>query len=520
MSPRRNAPWLADTEDDGPLTGSGTTSLRESDVTDVVIVGNGPAGAAAARLLASWSRTVVMLGRATARRPLAESLPPSCTKLFDQLGIRSAIDAAGFIRSTGNTVQWAAGPRSAEPFEANALGYQVARDAFDAVLIDSARAAGARTRSDATVSSVERDNAEHWRVTYRGESGDETVRGRWVLDCSGRSGVVARRGWRRMEPAARTIAVVGIWERGEPWPVDDDTHTLVESYDDGWAWSVPVSPGRRYVTVMLDPSITTIPGRASLSDAYRAEIARTTMVRALVDGATLTDAPWGCDASPYSAARTYDDQVLLVGDAASFVDPLSSFGIKKALASAWLASVAVHTALADERMRGPALEFFARRERAMYEHLQRQSAALSQEAAGAHASDYWGSRGESVTIQGESDLDVMTLRGDSRILSAFEELKRRQSVQLRPADSMVVVDRPIVRGNRIVLEQHLSGPRLADPVRYCRSVDLVLMTRLAARHDQVPDLFDAYNRVAPPAPLPDFLGALSTLVGLGMLSLA
>ena len=138
---------------------SGTRSARETDVVDVAIIGDGPAGAAAARLLASWSRTVVVLGRAPSRRPLAESLPPSCTKLFDQLGIRAAVDAAGFIRSTGNTVQWAGGPTSVEPFDSGALGYQVARDAFDAVLIGAARAAGAHVQLDATVVGIaqERD---------------------------------------------------------------------------------------------------------------------------------------------------------------------------------------------------------------------------------------------------------------------------------------------------------------------------------------------------------------------------
>jgi len=156
----------------------------------------------------------------------------------------------------------------------------------------------------------------------------------------------------------------------------------------------------------------------------------------------------------------------------------------------------------------------------MYDHLQQQSAALSRDAAGAHVSDYWANRGDVPAMQGESDLDVAALRSDPRIIAAFEELRRRESIQLRTSEQMVVVDRPIVRGNRIVLEPHLSGPQLADPVRYCRSIDLVLMTRLAGRHDQVPDLFDAYNRVAPPAPLPDFLGALSTLIGLGMLSFA
>jgi hypothetical protein len=61
---------------------------------------------------------------------------------------------------------------------------------------------------------------------------------------------------------------------------------------------------------------------------------------------------------------------------------------------------------------------------------------------------------------------------------------------------------------------------MPDGVRYCRNVDLVVIAQLASRYEQVPDLFDAYNRNAPPAPLPDFLGALSTLIGLDMLSLA
>jgi flavin-dependent dehydrogenase len=460
------------------------------------------------------------LGRTPTRRALAESLPPSCTKLFDQLGIRSAVDAAGFIRSTGNTVQWARAKKAIEPFESGALGYQVARDAFDAVLIGSAKTAGAQIRVDATASDVAREPSGEWRVSYRSASGDDAVHARWVFDCSGRSGVVARHGWRRMEAAARTIAVVGVWSRDDEWRIDDDTHTLVESYDEGWAWSVPVSRARRYVTVMLDPSITSIPGRASLADAYLAELGRTTLLSELVEGATMVEGPWGCDASPYSAERVHDNGILLVGDAGSFVDPLSSFGIKKALASAWLASVAVNTAIADANMSDAALELFSRRERAMYNHLQQQSAALSRDAAGVHSSDYWSNRSDVAEMQGDSDLDVAALRSDPRIIAAFEELKRRDSIHLRPSDATVVVQRPMVRGNRIVLEDHLSGPMLRESVRYCRSVDLLLITRLAGRYHQVPDLFDAYNHVAPPAPLPDFLGALSTLIGLEMLFLA
>ena len=140
----------------------------------------------------------------------------------------------------------------------------------------------------------------------------------------------------------------------------------------------------RFVTVMIDPGLTPISGRAQLTAAYHAELGKTTAVSSLVRDAVQTGEAWGCDASSYSAERVSGDHALLLGDAASFVDPLSSFGVKKALASAWLGSVAVHTALIDARAASAAVTLFSEREQAMYEHLQRQSALLSRDAADAH----------------------------------------------------------------------------------------------------------------------------------------
>jgi flavin-dependent dehydrogenase len=488
-------------------------------IADVAVVGGGPAGAAAARLLSQWGRRVVVLTRGPNPRPLAESLPPSCTKLFDQIGVRALVDGAGFVPATGNTVQWAGKPRAVEMFDSGVHGYQVSRDAFDALLLSASETSGATIVRDVNVTSIERSENSHWRLEYRGLRSALAVDARWVLDCSGRSGVVARRAWRRTAASARTIALVAVWERAE-WPIDENSHTLVESYDGGWGWSVPVSASRRYVTVMLDPAITDIPSRAGLAEAYRDELSRTSMLSEITDGATLVGEPWGCDASAYTAARFADDGVLLVGDAASFVDPLSSFGIKKALASAWLAAVAVNTALGDSAMAGPASELFERRERAMFDHLQRQSAVLARDAAGAHVSTYWENRRDVDEVVDDSELDVARLREDQRVLGAFNELRNRDSVVLRPGDSLGYVDRAVVRGNRVRLERHLVSPTFVKPVRYCRGVDLVLMTELSGRHSQVPDLFDAYNRMAPPAPLPDFLGALSTLIGYGALTFA
>lgn len=40
---------------------------------------------------------------------------------------------------------------------------------------------------------------------------------------------------------------------------------------------------------------------------------------------------------------------------------------------------------------------------------------------------------------------------------------------------------------------------------------------MVSERGQVPELFELYNRRHPPVSLPDFLGALSVLIGKGML---
>jgi flavin-dependent dehydrogenase len=484
---------------------------------DVVVIGGGPAGAAAARLLAQWDRTVVAIGRKPSRRAIAESLPPSCTKLLDALGVRGAIDAAGFVRATGNTVRWGHDEQRSEPF-AGGVGYQIDRTRFDALLGDAAQAAGAHVIRGATVRAATRRD-DGWLVEYESESGPGVCRARWVLDCSGRTGVVARAGYRRTEQAARTTAVVGIWEH-DGWANEQfATHTLVESYDDGWAWSVPVTASRRYVTVMLDPRQSDVPSRDALDSAYRDELGRTRLIASLIRGASFVESSWGCDASPYRAHRVSDDGLLLVGDAASFIDPLSSFGVKKALASAWLAAVVANTALSETALAGAARDLFEQRERTMYTELQRQAAALARDASGSHGGAFWHARAEEMA-EADLELDAAVLRGDHRVRDAFEELKRRPAMNLRAGDTLRVVERAVVRGNRVVLEQHLASDAVPQGVRYCRNVDLLAMARLAPNHEQVPDLYEAYARTANPASLPDFLGALSALVGLEMLTFA
>src|SRR5258708_32450559 len=216
--------------------------MRVADECDVVVIGAGPAGSTAAQLLASWGWSAVLIHRDAAGHSLAESLPSSTRKLFAFLGQLARVDGAGFHPNNGNVARWADASRVTRTRDA---GFHVSRPAFDRVLRQAATAAGARL-VDAVVRRV--DVGDPTRVTYATPHGDvASIHARYVLDCSGRTGVVARQGWRRADARYHTLAIAG--ERECPdWPDDERTQTLVESFDSGWAWSVPLSHTRRQRT--------------------------------------------------------------------------------------------------------------------------------------------------------------------------------------------------------------------------------------------------------------------------------
>ncbi|MDQ3674026.1 MAG: tryptophan 7-halogenase, partial [Gemmatimonadota bacterium] len=425
------------------------------------------------------------------------------------------LDVSGFLRSSGNTVWWAGRDERVEQFAAGQFGYQVERPAFDAFLSREVAGAGAVVRT-ANVTRVELGQPTTIACEQDGESA--TLLASWVLDCTGRSGIIARAGWRRAEPAARTTAIVGVWERDDAWPTADPSHTIVESGEEGWAWSVPVSSRRRYVTLMIDPTRTPLASRAGLLQAYIDQLARTRSLAPLVKGARLLPPVFAREASPYSADIFARPGVLLVGDAGTFVDPLSSFGIKKALASAWLASVVVHSVVENPAIVDSALSLFNRREAAMYDSLRRSAAGLARDASAAHSTSFWEARASAAGDPGLAvEPDVGALRTDPAVLRAFEQLRSSEDrLRLRQTAVLRRVPQPTVRGNRVSLEDHLVVPAFPDGIRYVRNVDLVLLSELAPAHQQVPQLFDAYNRSAPAVPLPDFLGALSLLIGKGI----
>src|SRR5439155_25343721 len=118
--------------------------------------------------------------------------------------------------------------------------YQIFRPDFDALLLDCARRAGADVR-DAVVRRVDL-NGDEPRVEYDEQGQRQTVSCRFVIDCSGGAGVVARRFRRPVgRDDARVFGYVGVWRNDRGWNLPDPSHTIVETFDEGWAWSVPTS---------------------------------------------------------------------------------------------------------------------------------------------------------------------------------------------------------------------------------------------------------------------------------------
>lgn len=528
---------------------------------DVVVLGAGPAGCAAAILLARRAHRVALVRPTTPPAPaLAESIPPSARRVLDELGALAAVDAAVFHPNRGNLVHWAGSPPRREDFASEAEGFHTDRISLERVLVSVAEQAGVIVFRDTACRSGSREDAGAWSLHCEQDGEAIVLRARLVVDATGRKGVLARPN-RIPDRSTTTLAVVRRWRRPGGWNDDESNHTVVESYDAGWSWSVPLGPDVRCLTTMIDQRTTDLEG-ASLDDILDAELDKTDRIGPLRAGAEPVGSAWACPASLYTSARFAEPGLVLAGDAGSFIDPLSSFGVKKALSSGWLAGIVVHTALVDPGMAPTALDFFHRREATVYQRYRAISADFFAAGAEVYGTPYWTERAAAARLAAtQTDTRAKIASSapsppvaapdrlepgvpvadpdrlepgvpvadpdrlepeipESDVRAAFESLKARDTLDAVTGPTVRVVERPAIEGQRIVLQDHVASDLVPRGLRFVRGVDLRALLDVVPRHDDVADGWAAYNAVAPPVTLPDYVTALSTAFAAGLLAFA
>ncbi len=291
------------------------------DTVDLAIVGAGPAGAAAALAArrAAPAARVVLLDRAAFPRDkvCGDGIAPHAVDVLRALGAADAV--AGYrpvsrlrVRSPGGQ---AALRTLARP------DYVVPRAVLDARLVAAAQRAGAQLwRWRVRRVAVEAD-----RVVL-----DGAIAARAVVGADGAHSAVARAlGARRHDGRDLAVALRAY----APAPAGPPCQDIVFVAEDrpSYAWSFPIGDGRANVGYGARADRLSV-GRDGLLARLEAALGPTGLDPATVRGHLL----------PLSTGRPAPAQgrVLLVGDAAGLVNPLSGEGIYYAVASGALAGAA------------------------------------------------------------------------------------------------------------------------------------------------------------------------------------
>lgn len=317
---------------------------------DVIVVGSGPAGAAAAADLAQRGRGVLLIDREVFPRDKAcgGGVPPGSVKLLNDLGLGDTIRGAGFYPIHGIRI---GSPRlrlwetDFRPRDESARFYVVTRSRFDQLIHQYAVESGAVFLRANVAEPVLEDGRV---VGVRTVSGGAVSRydGRVVIAADGAASVVTRAldaGFKR-RPRDGAVAVRAYVEGLEILPHRVEFY-FFRRFVPGYAWVFPLGEDRANVGVMIRTD--RLLKKALRLHELLSEFLDIPLIKKRLRGGYRIEntAAWQLRFGSNRPEQRAFDGALAIGDAGGLVDPLTGEGIHNALVSARIAAAVADRAI-------------------------------------------------------------------------------------------------------------------------------------------------------------------------------
>ncbi len=330
---------------------SNSSSGRES--CDVVVIGGGPSGTAAATFLQRQGHKCVILERSVfPRYSIGESLVPHSYGTLSRLGLIPKLKASAFVPKHSVRFVSVDGEDSSpfyftETIEGEAAQtWQVERGAFDVMCLDHAVEAGVDVRTDVPVSQVMFDGDRATGVSYRKGDESHVLDARVVIDASGRSTLLGNQlGLRDPIPSLRKVSYWSYYKGGARGDgLDAGETTILLLPNKSWAWYIPL-PDDTISVGIVGASENMLPLK-DLDEAFLTQVENSEGLSSRLENAErIAPVRGGLRALAYMNSQTSGDGWVMLGDARAFLDPIYSSGIFLALESAEQAAICVHEGL-------------------------------------------------------------------------------------------------------------------------------------------------------------------------------
>jgi flavin-dependent dehydrogenase len=330
---------------------------------DVLIAGAGPAGAIAGMVLARAGARVLILDRARFPREklCGDTLNPGALAALARLGLtggplEDAPPLAGMLLSDGRRA-------IAGRYPDGVVGRAITRRALDAWLLERALEAGVKVEQEVIVRGAIRDDVEG-RMRVRGLAVDSRIGGaalrlpaQVTIAADGRRSVLARglglsshpRRWRRWAFGVYASNIAGLGDLGE-----------MHIRRDHYLGIAPIGGDLSNVCLVTGPR----PGGPRPLDLIRARVNQDDALRARFADARFESPVTVLGPLAVDVRAAGVEGLLLAGDAAGFVDPMTGDGLRLAIEGAELAATEALRVLEHGDAAGaPARLLLARRAR-------------------------------------------------------------------------------------------------------------------------------------------------------------